>query len=60
MNEGKENDYGEVVGVESNLFDEREIHTNCTVEIFRNSVTGEISIGWWDNDNPPIGAEREC
>ena len=32
------------------IYDECEIHTNCTVEILRNSVTGEISIGWWENE----------
>lgn len=47
--------------VETNIFDECEVHTNCTVEIFRNSVTGEVSVGWWDNDNPPAiaGGEEE-
>lgn len=44
-----------IVGVSTSIFDEREIHPNCTVEILRNSVTGETSIGWWDNDNPPAG-----
>ena len=39
----------EIVDVEINVFDEREVHENCTVEILRNSVTGEISIGWWEN-----------
>ena len=36
-------------GIEIGIFDEEEIHTNCTVQILRNSVTGEISIGWWEN-----------
>lgn len=35
--------------VEINVFDEEEIHENCTVQIWRNSVTGEVSIGWWEN-----------
>lgn len=44
------------VNVESiNLFDEEEIIHNCTVQILRNSVTGEISIGWWPEDDPPHG-----
>ncbi len=34
---------------EINIFDEREIHTNCTVEIWHNSITDEHSIGWWKN-----------
>lgn len=33
-----------------NIFDEEEIHHNCTVQILRNSVTGEYSVGWWEND----------
>lgn len=36
--------------IETNLFDEEEIHENCTVQILRNSITGEVSIGWWEND----------
>jgi len=32
------------------IYDEEEIHPNCTVQIWRNSVTGEESIGWWDNE----------
>ena len=39
--------------VETNIFDMVERHENCTVEILTNSVTGEVSIGWWENDNPP-------
>ena len=35
----------------NNVFDECEIHENCTVEIWKNSVTGEISIGWYENGN---------
>lgn len=36
---------------ETNLYDEEEIHENATVQILRNSVTGETSIGWWENGN---------
>ena len=35
---------------ETNLYDIEEIHENCTVQILRNSVTGETSIGWWENE----------
>ena len=34
----------------NNVFDECEIHENCTVEIWKNSQTGEVSIGWWENE----------
>lgn len=45
--------------VETNFYDEVEVHHDCTVEILRNSVTGEVSIGWYDNNNPPKGRENE-
>lgn len=32
------------------IFDEEEIHPNCTVQILKNSITGEISVGWWENE----------
>ena len=52
-------DYEKIVNIETNIFDEREIHTNCTVEIWRNSVTGKTSIGWWDNEEPPAEMGEE-
>ena len=48
-----------IIGVDVGIFDECEIHENCTVEIWRNSVTGEFSIGWWDNNNLPVGMEGD-
>ena len=36
--------------VEINVYDEVELHENCAVEILRNSVTGEESVGWWENE----------
>lgn len=35
--------------IETCFFDEEELHTDCTVQILRNTVTGEISVGWWEN-----------
>ena len=43
--------------VETNIFDEEEIIENCTVQILRNSVTGEISVGWWRNDKEEENGE---
>ena len=37
------------VSVSMSIYDEEEIHRNCTVQIWRNSVTGEESVGWWEN-----------
>lgn len=31
------------------IYDQEEIHENCTVQIWKNSATGEVSIGWWEN-----------
>lgn len=39
--------------IETNIFDVEEIYTDCTVQILTNSVTGEVSIGWWRNEQPP-------
>lgn len=40
---------------EANLYDVEEIHENCTVQILRNSLTGEESVGWWENEVEKIG-----
>ena len=40
-----------IINIESNLYDECTIYTNCTVEVWKNSVTGEISYGWYKTDN---------
>lgn len=34
---------------ETNIFDSEETIPNCTVQILRNSVTGEVSVGWYRN-----------
>ena len=40
--------------IETNLYDIEEIYPDCTVQILKNSITGEVSVGWWPNDNKPI------
>lgn len=35
--------------IQTNIFDEEETYPNCTVQILKNSVTGETSVGWWEN-----------
>lgn len=32
------------------VYDTCEIHHGCTVEIWSNSVTGDVSIGWWEEN----------
>ena len=45
--------------IETNLFDQEELHENCTVQVLTNSVTGEVSVGWWENSNPPREIKHE-
>ena len=48
-NEKKEPKLVKNVVTADNVYDECERHENCTVEIWKNSRTGEISIGWYEN-----------
>ncbi len=41
---------GEIIEVHAAIFDEEETYPNCTVQVLRNSVTGDVSWGWWPND----------
>ena len=36
------------------IYDVVEEYPNATVQILRNSITGEESIGWFNNDEPPV------
>lgn len=31
---------------ELNIFNKETIYTNCTVQVWENTITGEVSIGW--------------
>lgn len=33
--------------ITTNIYDQEEIHHGCTVQILHNSVTGDVSVGWW-------------
>ena len=35
--------------IDINLFDKEEIIENCTVQVLTNTVTGDVSVGWWKN-----------
>ena len=39
--------------VQTNIFDQEERIYPCTVQILRNSETGEVSWGWWEGEEPP-------
>ena len=32
------------------IYDQEEIYTGCTVQVLTNSVTGDVSIGWWQEE----------
>ena len=34
--------------IKTPLFDIVEEHDHCHVQVLRNSITGEISVGWWE------------
>ena len=43
-------DETEAQEVEVNLYDTVEIYQDCTVQVLRNSATGQESVGWWRNE----------
>ena len=42
-------DETEAQEVEVNLYDTVELYQDCTVQVLRNSATGQESVGWWRN-----------
>jgi hypothetical protein len=40
-----------IVKVETCFYDKEEIFENCTVQVLTNTVTGDVSIGWWKNED---------
>lgn len=44
----------EQVMVECNIYDQEHIYRDCTVQILENTRTGEISVGWWQNDKEEV------
>ena len=57
---GEEKRKTEDQNLEINIFDEREIYYNCTVEVWHNSITDEYSIGWWQNDSGDNSCGGDC
>ena len=45
-----EKTHGSVLKVETSFYDKEEIFPNCTVQVLTNTVTGEVSVGWWKNE----------
>lgn len=45
---------------EFNVFDKREVIHDCTVEIWENTVTGEVSIGWYRQQKGQENERNDC
>lgn len=43
-----------ITNIETNMFDKSTIYTNCNVEVWENSVTGETSVGWYKTENTEV------
>ncbi len=39
-----------VATVDVPIYDKEETYTNCSVQVLTNSVTGDVSIGWWQEE----------
>lgn len=45
-----ENSNGPILKVETSFYDKVETFPNCTVQVLTNTVTGDVSVGWWKNE----------
>ena len=41
--------------IETNIYDKEETYPNCTVQVLTNTVTGDVSVGWWENGGKEDG-----
>lgn len=46
----REKAHGHIVNVKTCFYDKAETFDNCTVQVLTNTVTGDVSVGWWKND----------
>lgn len=44
MNEEK------ILEVHVAIYDKEELYNNCVVQVLTNTVTGDVSVGWWVNE----------
>ena len=42
--------HGSIVDVAFSFYDKVETYDNCTVQVLTNTVTGDVSVGWWRNE----------
>ena len=43
-----------ITNIETNMYDKSTIYTNCNVEVWENSITGETSVGWYKTENTEV------
>jgi len=36
------------------IYDKETIYRDCTVQVLENTVTGDVSVGWWRNDGGAV------
>lgn len=41
----------DIVTIESNMYNKSTLYTNCTVEVWENTITGETSVGWYRTED---------
>lgn len=42
--------HGSIVKIETCFYDQVETYENCTVQVLTNTATGDVSVGWWKNE----------
>ena len=47
--DGTEESHGSYEETAAGVYDTVEEYPDCTVQVLRNSATGEVSVGWWEN-----------
>lgn len=43
--------FGNIRRVETNVYDKEEVYEDCTVQVLTNTRTGDVSVGWWRNED---------
>ena len=42
--------FGSIEKIETCFYDKVETFPNCTVQVLTNTVTGDVSVGWWKDE----------
>ena len=41
----------DIIKVETNIYDKCTIYTNCIVQVLENTVTNEVTFGWYKTED---------